>query len=349
MIHPTFQKLLVLLVLVVIFDAVHIYKFLTSSGQGDEGADAAGPEAGVNNLRKSRRMDSLADHVIAKLKSGQMASDAAGAGAASGPHKRKKIEPSWKTEMRLKAELGDAAQKFHDSQNDHPSKQQTQERVGQDHYGISTDRFESLETDEKIEELQLEVQLWKGRYEMTVKKLNRLETEFQHRRDQPVVEDHELNHLMYEGMDLEGINQSPEKLAQHDDGNELYDPYKTDPFDHSGETYGVDPHILKILHAASIEIDEELAAVLPTWEDVVSMYGSSPIIYGLETCEPYREMVKPEDRMIGPAGMFNTGTNLLYELLKANCEIKEARKRPRREPKHNGMRWQAPVSYFIVG
>jgi hypothetical protein len=177
---------------------------------------------------------------------------------------------------------------------------------------------------------------------MTVKKLKRME----HDGGGPAP--HEISNLMYEGMDVEGLDGDPKQLAQklgHDDGNELYDPYKAaDPFDHSDETYGVDPHILKILHAAGVEIDEELAAALPTWEDITSMYGSKPIVYGLETCEPYRAAVKPEDRMIGPAGIFNTGTNLFFELMKVNCDIKEARKRPRREPKHNGMRWQAPVS-----
>lgn len=117
------------------------------------------------------------------------------------------------------------------------------------------------------------------------------------------------------------------------------------------ETFGVDDHIVKILTAADIFLDKELASQLPTWDDIVSMYGDKPIIYGLETCQVYRDTVKPEDRMLGPAGIFNTGTNLLFELMKANCNIKEARNVPNpdpnvpilyREPKRNGMRWQAP-------
>ena len=110
-------------------------------------------------------------------------------------------------------------------------------------------------------------------------------------------------------------------------------------------SHGVDPHITNILHSANItQIGKDLANVLPTWEDIVGMYGDHPIISGLETCEAYREKVKPEDRMTGPAGMFNTGTNLLRELLTRNCDIKEARLKPEREPKHNGMRGQVPVS-----
>jgi hypothetical protein len=81
-------------------------------------------------------------------------------------------------------------------------------------------------------------------------------------------------------------------------------------------------NILRILKAADItSINEEDAKQLPTWEDIASMYGDKPIIHGLETCEHYRNMVKPEDRTIGPAGLFNTGTNLLVTLLRSNCHI----------------------------
>lgn len=109
------------------------------------------------------------------------------------------------------------------------------------------------------------------------------------------------------------------------------------------DKFGVDEHIVKILTAANIQLDEELASQLPTWNDIVSMYGDKPIIYGLETCQTYRDTVVPEDRMLGPAGIFNTGTNLLFELMKGNCNIKEARtSTTHREPKRNGMRFQPP-------
>jgi hypothetical protein len=109
------------------------------------------------------------------------------------------------------------------------------------------------------------------------------------------------------------------------------------------ETFGVDDHIVKILTAADIFLDKELASQLPTWDDIVSMYGDKPIIYGLETCQTYRDTVVPADRMLGPAGIFNTGTNLLFQLMKANCNIKEARtSKTHREPTRNGMRFQPP-------
>jgi len=108
-------------------------------------------------------------------------------------------------------------------------------------------------------------------------------------------------------------------------------------------TFGIDEHIVNILTAANIQLDAELASQLPSWDDIVSMYGDKPIIHGLETCKTYRDTVEPADRMLGPAGIFNTGTNLLFELMKANCNIKEARtSKTHREPMRNGMRFQPP-------
>eukprot|EP00985_Skeletonema_marinoi_P017022 scaffold9252_cov160-Skeletonema_marinoi.AAC.13 len=120
-------------------------------------------------------------------------------------------------------------------------------------------------------------------------------------------------------------------------------------------------HILRILDTAKLtSISEEQATQLPTWKDITSMYGDKPVIRGLETCEQYRKMVKPEDRtiktaskglthslsslisyghnshksveklalaqpyanfvLIGP-GLFNTGTNLIWKMMTNNCNI----------------------------
>ena len=105
----------------------------------------------------------------------------------------------------------------------------------------------------------------------------------------------------------------------------------------------IDERIAAILQAANIEVDDETVLQLPSWDDAVSLYGEKPIIYGLDTCEKYRQTVKPEDRMLGPSGIFNTGTNLLFQLMKDNCDIKEAKhSTTHKEQKQNGMRWQAP-------
>lgn len=67
-------------------------------------------------------------------------------------------------------------------------------------------------------------------------------------------------------------------------------------------------------------------AKLPPVEEIQSMYGTKSYIVGLERCEDYREAVEPEHRLMGPAGLFNSATNLLYKLLTLNC-VNMARKR----------------------
>jgi hypothetical protein len=74
------------------------------------------------------------------------------------------------------------------------------------------------------------------------------------------------------------------------------------------------------------------------------MYGSEPVIGGLHTCAAFRAAVPAERRMLGAAGMFSTGTNLITVLLKQNCVI------PARAALYGadatkeklGMRWQVP-------
>eukprot|EP00804_Cyclotella_cryptica_P031184 CCRYP_019397-RC/>CCRYP_019397-RC protein AED:0.04 eAED:0.04 QI:185/0.5/1/1/0.5/0.66/3/2087/213 len=47
---------------------------------------------------------------------------------------------------------------------------------------------------------------------------------------------------------------------------------------------------------------EKKAAVLPSLEEIQSMYGSKPYIVGLERCEDFRKTVPPINRLMGPAG-----------------------------------------------
>jgi hypothetical protein len=67
-------------------------------------------------------------------------------------------------------------------------------------------------------------------------------------------------------------------------------------------------------------------AKLPPVEEIQSMYGTKSYIVGLERCEDYREAVEPEHRLMGPAGLFNSATNLLYKLLTLNCENTERKR-----------------------
>ena len=105
----------------------------------------------------------------------------------------------------------------------------------------------------------------------------------------------------------------------------------------------VDEEIARILRSARAEVDAATIAQLPKWDDVVSQYGARPIVHGLENCEEYRRTVKPRDRMIGPAGIFNTGTNLFFQVMKENCDIREAAlSKSHSEPRKNGIRYQVP-------
>jgi len=100
--------------------------------------------------------------------------------------------------------------------------------------------------------------------------------------------------------------------------------------------------ILRVLEQAGVTVDDATLATLPKWSAITSMYGPKPIIYGLDTCERFRSSFNLEERFIGPAGIFNTGTNLLAELLKANCEIPGAAPEHPRENRAPGMRFQVP-------
>ena len=95
---------------------------------------------------------------------------------------------------------------------------------------------------------------------------------------------------------------------------------------------------------AELDLTSEQEEHLPTWSQVREVVGTGPVILGLETCPKFREIVPPLERMLGAAGMFNTGTNLVTHLLKQNCEIPERREQsgPNQSKESYGMRWQVP-------
>eukprot|EP00980_Cylindrotheca_fusiformis_P009702 scaffold2143_cov125-Cylindrotheca_fusiformis.AAC.4 len=102
--------------------------------------------------------------------------------------------------------------------------------------------------------------------------------------------------------------------------------------------------ILNLLQEAGVPLDpandQELIDKLPTWSEVTELYGDKPVIYGLDTCERFRTHSDPADHFVGTAGTFNSGTNLMAELLIANCHM------PARMKKYGkvnrGVRWQVP-------
>jgi len=99
--------------------------------------------------------------------------------------------------------------------------------------------------------------------------------------------------------------------------------------------------VRQILQKAGVEITPEVESIIPTWSEVTSLYGSKPKIIGLETCATFRNSVTVSDAMIGPSGIFNTGTNLLSSLLSNHCTIPN-RKKGSKTARGMGMLWQVP-------
>ena len=89
-----------------------------------------------------------------------------------------------------------------------------------------------------------------------------------------------------------------------------------------------------------VVIDETTLQRLPSVEDVTALYGPTPVVLGLETCNVFQHfhptILDAAEHLVSVAGSFNTGTNLLAELLIANCYI------PERQEKYqtSGVRWQ---------
>jgi len=104
--------------------------------------------------------------------------------------------------------------------------------------------------------------------------------------------------------------------------------------------------IIKLIRDAGISFDPvedaDLIEELPKWSDVVNMYGPEPVIYGLNegNCERFQAQTDKGDHFIGTAGAFNTGTNLMSELLLANCLMPDHIKKHGNNSR--GIRWQVP-------
>jgi hypothetical protein len=80
-----------------------------------------------------------------------------------------------------------------------------------------------------------------------------------------------------------------------------------------------------LLKAGKKEILKAECELLPTWDEIKSLYGEKPIIYGLESCQRYRDVLKSAGRNgseIEPdpriAGLFDTGTNAFADSLHLN-------------------------------
>mmetsp|Transcript_22489 Transcript_22489/g.46858 ORF Transcript_22489/g.46858 Transcript_22489/m.46858 type:complete len:490 (-) Transcript_22489:1133-2602(-) len=104
--------------------------------------------------------------------------------------------------------------------------------------------------------------------------------------------------------------------------------------------------VVELLQQAGVEsLTREQIQQLPTWQQVLDLYGPAPRLYTEKgACTTYQARVPPTRRMVGAAGMFSTGTNLVTTLLKKNCQILERVElfgvNATRE--QHGMRWQVP-------
>ena len=89
------------------------------------------------------------------------------------------------------------------------------------------------------------------------------------------------------------------------------------------------------------DISEKTYNDLPTWSQVTSMYGNEGRLIGKDRhCKAFLADGQLSEKFMGPAGQFNSGTNLLADTLISNCVL------PKREAKYgkkqNGIKWQVP-------
>ena len=81
--------------------------------------------------------------------------------------------------------------------------------------------------------------------------------------------------------------------------------------------------MLREMEVDPYSIDNATWAKVPTWGFVTNIWGTEPVVHGLDQhCDTFRR-IDPKRRRIAVAGMFSTGTNLLAQLLQHNCGIPE--------------------------
>lgn len=77
---------------------------------------------------------------------------------------------------------------------------------------------------------------------------------------------------------------------------------------------------------ANVSISSSEIRKLPSTQELLALLGETPLFLdgkenGDDQCSKFQGHVSEEKRWIGVAGLFNTGTNLLYTLLYDNCEM----------------------------
>ena len=96
--------------------------------------------------------------------------------------------------------------------------------------------------------------------------------------------------------------------------------------------------ILQDLGISQSSIESEgFSEKLPSWSQITDNYGDSPVVLGLERCQAYRETVPVAKRVVGLAGLFSSGTNVMHHLLLNNCEPPKGGQKTQRS-----FQWQVP-------
>jgi len=154
-----------------------------------------------------------------------------------------------------------------------------------------------------------------------------------------------LNHL--QRFQSDPTKKVIERLSRYDKNHTTLSVSKSQGAD-IGKLTGKDRVLYILQNQAGLKnLDLETVERLPTWEQVVAQYGSIPILvkgHDGRACERFQASVPAERRMLGSAGMFSSGTNLVTQLLKQNCQIPErvALYGEKATKEQHGMRWQVP-------
>jgi hypothetical protein len=93
----------------------------------------------------------------------------------------------------------------------------------------------------------------------------------------------------------------------------------------SEATRGREPFLAILKDAGVVNSSTPEILALPKWDQVTELYGSKPVILGLETCQEFQRRVPAPDRYIGVAGNFNSGTTAFGISLQANCRYPKRR------------------------
>ena len=141
----------------------------------------------------------------------------------------------------------------------------------------------------------------------------------------------EADPLDYEITELQedGVSNGNSNYNNNNNTSSLYANYSMDPLDilaraDIDHTAGFIPSITGrevrlAKRLGNMDSLKRRADELPTVDEIRGMYGSHSHIVGLDTCDAYGANVIPEMRVMGPAGLFNSATNLLFKLMSLNC------------------------------